>query len=213
MGTTSSNNAQRLLDPHKDILPRGKRREKKRTEGYGTTAVKTVDNKEQLPVIHRDDIINHLPGTDLYTSPSGLYTIRLYQTHFAAEVVGPLGKSVVDPSHHHVINTFLEKYKVMLLLLLYRSLLLTHLSTLFTSFLFHITSLLQILARYFGLEPVIGSNSPTPGTKHTPIRPLQVHTPSHPLNQHTPSPSQSTQPLNQCTTSINAPSQSSNIPQ
>lgn len=117
MGTSSSNNAQRLLDPHQVILPRGKKRaESKGLEGFGTPE-KTTEKKKQEPAKHDhyhhgDDTINSLPGTDLYTSPSGLYTIRLYQTHFTAEVVGPLGKSVIDPTHHHVITTYLEKYKV-----------------------------------------------------------------------------------------------------
>ena len=112
MGTTSSVNTQRLLDPHQEILSHGKRIEDYRT----TTAVKTPEKKAKLPVnqdyYQQYDTNNSLPGTDLYASPSGLYTIRLYQPHFAAEVVGPLGKSVVDPAHHHVVNTFLEKYKV-----------------------------------------------------------------------------------------------------
>ena len=117
--TSSNNNAQRLLDPHEVILPRGKKRgDSKRSEGYSSaTTSKTIEKQGKLPIKHdhyhhNDDTINSLPGTDLYTSPSGLYTIRLYQTHFTAEIVGPLGKSVVDPNHHHVINTFLEKYKV-----------------------------------------------------------------------------------------------------
>ena len=121
MGTTSSNNAQRLLDPHQTILPRGKKREdSKHLQGFGTTLVKTIEKKEQQPVNHdhyhhgADTINSSLPGTDLSISPSGLYTIRLYQTHFTAEVVGPLGKSVIDPNHHHVITTYLEKYKVLL---------------------------------------------------------------------------------------------------
>ena len=177
MGTTSSVNTQRLLDPHQEILSHGKRIEDYRT----TTAVKTPEKKTNLPVnqdyYQQYDTNNSLPGTDLYTSPSGLYTIRLYQPHFAAEVVGPLGKSVVDPAHHHVVNTFLEKYKVCIPL------------PLPLVFIYSLSLLLsrhhQILARYFGLSPVVGTSSSSPGTKHTPIRPLQVHPPSRSVQPST----------------------------